>query len=779
MSSKLCPFCMRMTEDDTCPHCGKTVHYTGLPAHLPAGYVLSGRHPYVLGAALGQGGFGITYIALDMVTNKRVAIKEYYPTYCSTRSNTSTVSAYSKQDDVYLKGKERFLDEARTLKSLSDLKNIVNVLDFFETNNTAYLVMEFLEGSSLKEYAAQNGMFPAQKFLAQIKPLMEDIHRMHERGVIHRDIAPDNIILLPDGQMRLIDFGAARSYVGDKSMTVVVKKGFAPVEQYMSKGSTAATDVYALAATIYYCITGKVPADSAERQYDDTPLVSPSSLGVDITSSQEEALFKAMEIHQKVRTQTVQDFLEELHTTPVSTIAATTTKSVEAASDPGKPPRKKLPVILGILAAVLLLAGGFFLFFMPPGGSAPETNQQTMQEDVTEPTFFQDSIIPVTEAPSADITPESITLKVWAPQVDQETAGSWLLIMLAKFEEAHPEYVITWDVGVCNEGNSAYTIKNAPSAAADVYFYTNDQMGTLIEAGALAKLGGSYLESVKANFAQTHVDLLTYTDGGVYGFPTAPNTWFMWYNKSVFSEEDIKSLNTMLEKGVVSFPMDNSWYTGTFFFGVGGTVFGPQGIDAAAGIDFGSDLCVEAAKFMVDMAKNPNFVNDVDGAGVVGMLNGTVHAMFSGDWDEPNLAPLGDDLGCAALPTFTLANGSTYQMKSFASNKAVGVNPNASNPKAAMQLAQFLTSAESLALRYELSGYVPASSDVRVDSELASVLNAQMSYATIPQPCIPEMANFWDPVRNFGLKILNGSITHANAAEMLEATIKLLNKTGR
>ena len=381
-----------------------------------------------------------------------------------------------------------------------------------------------------------------------------------------------------------------------------------------------------------------------------------------------------------------------------------------------------------------------------------------------------------TKAPESE-GPQAITLKVWAPQVDQETEESWLPVMLAKFEEAHPEYTITWDIGVCGEGDAAGIVKNDPSAAADVYFYANDQMGTLIEAGALAKLGGSYLENVKANFSQTHVDLLTYTDGGVYGFPTSPNTWFMWYNKSIFSEEDIKSLNTMLEKGVVSFPMDNSWYTGTFFFGVGGTVFGPQGNDAASGIDFGSDLCTEAAKFMVDFAASPNFKNDVDGAGVAGMLDGSVAAMFSGDWDEPNLSALGDDLGCAVLPTFTM-NGETYQMKSFASNKAVGVNPNAKSPKAAMQLAQFLTSAEALALRYELSGYIPAANDAKVESATASVVNAQMASATIAQPVLAEMANFWDPVKNFGLNILNGTITHDNAAEMIAKTMELLNSTG-
>ena len=303
-------------------------------------------------------------------------------------------------------------------------------------------------------------------------------------------------------------------------------------------------------------------------------------------------------------------------------------------------------------------------------------------------------------------------------------------------------------------------------------------MGTLIEAGALAKLGGSYLDTVKANFADYHVGYLTYTDGGVYGFPTAPNTWFMWYNKSIFSEEDIKSLNTMLEKGVVSFPMDNSWYTASFWFGVGGTVFGETGLDAEAGIDFGSDLCVEAAKFMVDFAASPNFKNDADGAGVAGMLDGTVGAMFSGDWEEPNLAALGENLGCAVLPSFTLANGETYQMKSFASNKAVGVNPNAKNPKAAMQLAQFLTSPEALTLRYEKSGYISAANGFTVDSATVAVVNEQMATATIPQPVVAQMANYWDPVKNFGLNILNGSITHDTVADDIVKTMALLNETG-
>jgi len=409
---------------------------------------------------------------------------------------------------------------------------------------------------------------------------------------------------------------------------------------------------------------------------------------------------------------------------------------------------------------------------------APKNPTSTEAPAATETT---DAAATTETAAPAEV--QDVTLKVWAPQVDQTDENSWLNVMLPKFEEAHPEYKITWDIGVCGEGDAGTLVKNDPAAAADVFFYANDQMGTLIEAGALAKLGGSYLDTVKANFSQIHVDLLTYTDGEVYGFPTSPNTWFMWYNKDVFTEEDITNIGTMLEKGVVSFPMDNSWYTGSFFFGVGGTVFGPLGNDAAAGIDFGSDLCVAATGYMADMAKNPNFVNDVDGAGVAGMKEGTIHAMFSGDWDKPALEEsLGDKLGCAVLPKFTI-DGTDYQMKSFAGNKAVGVNPNASNPKAAMELAAFLTSPEALLRRYELSGYTPAATacteeDVIKANETVLVLNDQMANCAIVQPVIAEMSAFWDPVKNFGLNILNGSITADNAKENLDKTMELLNSTG-
>ena len=350
MQATFCPYCLKLVTTDTCPYCGSNVHYTGNPMHLPVGTTLNGAHPYVLGACRGQGGFGVTYIALDAMTNARVAVKEYFPTYCSGRTSGMTIQSYYGQEDSYEKGRERFLDEARMLQSLSDLNSVVNVADFFETNNTAYLVMEFLDGCSLKDYVLQNGKMPAKQFLEQLKNLMADIDAMHQRGVIHRDIAPDNIMLLQDGTLKLIDFGAARSYLGEQSMSVVVKKGFAPVEQHLRTGLTGATDVYALAASIYFCITGIVPPDSAERLYGNGDMQSPISLGADITPAQEAALAHALEVQPKNRTQSAAQFMGELFgQIPVEEPVVTDEKTEEekdpvtfvTEDDPNKKPKEE------------------------------------------------------------------------------------------------------------------------------------------------------------------------------------------------------------------------------------------------------------------------------------------------------------------------------------------------------------------------------------------------------------------------------------------------------
>ena len=378
---------------------------------------------------------------------------------------------------------------------------------------------------------------------------------------------------------------------------------------------------------------------------------------------------------------------------------------------------------------------------------------------------------------------EPITLKVWAPQEDQVDDSSWLKVMLKKFEEAHPEYQITWDVGVCSEGDAGTLVPTDVSAAADVYMFANDQLGTLIQAGALSQLGGDYLAQVKADVSATYVNTVTHTDGGVYGFPIAPNTWFMYYNKDTFTEEDVKSLDVMLTKGVVAFPLTTGWYAGAFFMGNGGTLFGDKGVDGAAGIQFGGEAGYAAAQYMVDLMKNPNFKNDANGLGNAGLKDGTVDAYFSGDWEYSGLYEvLGDKLGAVQLPVANVG-GKDIQMKAFAGSKAIGVNPNAKHAKAAMQLAAFLASSEAQALRFELRSITPAvtalgNTDAVKASIVASAQNGVMANTSIAQPSIPEMGNFWKPMETFGNAIVAGSVNSDNIQEQVDAFVESLNNSG-
>ena len=383
-----------------------------------------------------------------------------------------------------------------------------------------------------------------------------------------------------------------------------------------------------------------------------------------------------------------------------------------------------------------------------------------------------------TEPAGNEVT--DVTLKVWGPQEDQVDESSWLIAMEKAFAEAHPEYNITWDNGVCPEGDAATMVTADPSAAADVYMFANDQLGTLLQAGALAKLGGSYLEQVKADVSATYVNTVTSTDGEVYGFPVAPNTWFMYYNKSLVGDADLTSLEAVMEKGIVAFEVKNSWYLPSFFFAAGGSLFGETGADAAAGVQFGGEAGYAATNAVLDLLENPNFKVDGDGYGNAGLKDGTVAAYFSGSWDYAGLyEALGDKLGAVAAPTVTI-NGEAAQLKAYAGSKAVGVNPNASNQKAAMQFAAFLASADSQLLRFQLRNITPAVTALAENADVAASIVAvaesnTMAFASVAQPTIAEMNPVWGPVGTFGTNIADGMVTRDNVVESVDALDAQLN----
>ena len=283
---------------------------------LRKGTRLIGR--YTIEGVLGQGGFGITYLGMDELHKKKVAIKEFFPQGIVTRNieyeDTVTVTLVGEKEN-YDKGKERFLKEAQTMAMFSKDKGIVKALDFFEINNTAYIVMEYLEGVTLKQYLRENERIDAEDLVELLVPLIEALDEIHSQGLIHRDISPDNIMVLPDGRIKLMDFGAARDYTefGEKSLSIVLKPGYAPPEQYQTHGVQGPwTDIYALCATMYKCITGENPPDAIDRLVDDH-LKKISTFGITVSPQIEEAIIKGMSVAAKDRYQNVGDFCEDLY----------------------------------------------------------------------------------------------------------------------------------------------------------------------------------------------------------------------------------------------------------------------------------------------------------------------------------------------------------------------------------------------------------------------------------------------------------------------------------
>ena len=381
---------------------------------------------------------------------------------------------------------------------------------------------------------------------------------------------------------------------------------------------------------------------------------------------------------------------------------------------------------------------------------------------------------------------EKITLTVWGPAADQDPAtGNWLKTMCDKFNEQHPEWDITFEYGVCGENDAATKVTADPSAAGDVYFFANDQIGNLLQANAIAEFGGKNLDAIKAGSSEAMLGSVTYTDGGVYGVPFTGNTWFMMYNKSVYTEEDIKSLDTMLSKGKVAFNTGDGWYLASFYVANGGTLYGETGIDAAAGIDFGGEKGLAVTNYLVDMCNNPNYIVDANNeVGLSLMAEGGCDAFFSGTWKaDAAKAALGENFAAAQLPTITI-NGEAKQMKAFAGSKAIAVNPNCKNPAAAAALAVFLGSAEAQLAHYEMCGVIPCHPELTTNETIMSdpVAKAQLDVianTSVTQPLVPDMgANYWTPAGNFGGELNNKTITHENAEEKTQAFVDAINGKG-
>lgn len=316
--NRICLGCMaeKQSGEQTCPACGY-VEGTAAPSplFLKPGTVLKGR--YLVGRVLGCGGFGITYLAFDLNLEGKLAIKEYFPSGMVTRGGADpAVSIYSGENqDNFEYGLEKFIDEARTLLKFEDVPEIVSVKDFFKENGTAYLVMNYVEGITLKQYLErQGGKLPPDAVLTYMLPVMKALEQVHQTGILHRDISPDNIFVTKNYTVKLLDFGAARYAMGEhsKSLSVLMKPGYTPEEQYRTHGNQGPwTDVYAVAATMYKLLTGKTPPEALDRMNRDE-LEPLASFGVEVPFYFEAALKKALSIRAADRFQTMAQFEQAL-----------------------------------------------------------------------------------------------------------------------------------------------------------------------------------------------------------------------------------------------------------------------------------------------------------------------------------------------------------------------------------------------------------------------------------------------------------------------------------
>lgn len=296
---------------------------------LSPGTMVGGR--YRLEKVLGVGGYGITYRGQDTRLECPVAVKEYYPGFWATRfaQRGPEVRCMAGMEEPYCKGMERFLDEAKTLVQLSGVPGVVRVSDFFEENRTAYLVMDYLDGKNLKQMAMGfGGRIPADVLIPVMSPVISALKEVHTKGLIHRDISPDNIMMLSDGSVRLIDFGNARDTTNNKSMTLAMKEGFAPPEQYRSRGQGTWTDVYGVCATIYYCLTGKLPPQPMDR-LTGASFPTPSELGVEVPGWQEQAIMNGLDLYVQNRIQDMEELWQRLYVAPETERSAQPTQAQE------------------------------------------------------------------------------------------------------------------------------------------------------------------------------------------------------------------------------------------------------------------------------------------------------------------------------------------------------------------------------------------------------------------------------------------------------------------
>lgn len=380
---------------------------------------------------------------------------------------------------------------------------------------------------------------------------------------------------------------------------------------------------------------------------------------------------------------------------------------------------------------------------------------------------------------------EDAKIKVWGSQEDQEMLQG----MIEDFKEEYPEAAgWTIETAVVSAADAKTEVLKDPSVAADIFEFASDQLAELQSAGVLYRITKNK-DQIVANNVENSVAAAT-IDGEMYGYPNTSNSFFMYYDKSKYTEEEVKSLDTMLEKdlgsGVTNFSMDidNGWYSSAFWFGAGCTLFGEDGADPTQ-CDFNNEKGVLVGDYMLDLATNPKVKNQDDALLLAAFKEGTLGATLTGTWNAAAIEEyLGDNFGVTTVPTITLDDGTEVSPSTIVNFNLYGVNAQTKYPAESMLFAEYLTSEKCQKTRFEVRNSSPTNVNLVNDAELLStspavaVLSQQVETSTV-QPSIPQIANFWSPLEAFGQDCIAKAVTKDNMQETMDTMVQgILSKLG-
>ena len=392
---------------------------------------------------------------------------------------------------------------------------------------------------------------------------------------------------------------------------------------------------------------------------------------------------------------------------------------------------------------------------------------------------------PGTDDQQQSAGPEAIKLTVWCPQNQIETGI--MEEQMAAFQEANKDkWTIEWEYNVVGEDVAKDQILNDVEAAGDVFFFANDQIVALKDAGAIAKLGGSTKDMVESTMAESVVNTAK-VDGDLYGIPFTHNTYFMYYDKTIMTEEDVKTIEGIVNKetadGVYNFYFESAggWKLGAWYYGAGCSVYGANGDDLAAGFNWNNETGIAVTNYLIDLIANPKVGYDGEITPSELVDEHRLGVWFSGSWDyQLYKDKLGDNLGLAVIPTFNL-NGTDHQLLSFYGSKCIGVNAHSKYPAAANAFAAFLGSEEQQILRFEKSGQAPTNlaageNPAVLADEVSKVLVAESNTASVAQPTAAIFSNrYWANAGVIPTEIKNGNITKDNVQEQMDKVAETMN----